>query len=157
MKSTKLSPPWYGYVNEIKALFEKDPDIKISFDEDNVELKLYVEGTDKYEALTKIIPEEMNFGGTVLKIAIVPANVSEGGASLFKAAFKGNPSVSQMEEVTGVFTNPVLYIAFKKEVIQYYDDNLGDINGNKSSLLEEIARDVFKEKDSGVLFCTDVV
>ena len=51
-------------------------------------------------------------------------------------------------------TNPFVYVMFKPEVVQYWDDNLGDPHGNISTLAQEIARDVF-EDGNGVYFSTD--
>ena len=51
-------------------------------------------------------------------------------------------------------TNPLHYVVFKNRVVQYWSDNLGDINGNTSTLYENIARDVFGETDN-VCFNTD--
>ena len=156
MKDTKMSPPWLGYYNKIKALFGKDEDIKIEFDNDEMVLKMFIDSTDKYEALKNLLPREKDFGGAVLHIVLVPANKDQKQFGHdFKAVFKGNPAVAEMHEVTGVFTNPLLYISFEKEVIQYYDDNIGDLHGNRSALLEDIAREVFESKTEGIYFCTD--
>lgn len=43
---------------------------------------------------------------------------------------------------------------FKKEVVQYFTDNLGDYNGYRSTLYENIARDIFGDI-VGVFFCTN--
>jgi hypothetical protein len=40
---TNLSAPWITMYHEIEALFKKDPDIKVVYDEENVVVKLYVE------------------------------------------------------------------------------------------------------------------
>jgi hypothetical protein len=45
------------------------------------------------------------------------------------------------------------YVAFKKEVVQFYADNLRDPNGFKSTLYQDIAEDVFGEKNN-VCYCT---
>lgn len=41
-----------------------------------------------------------------------------------------------------------------KEVVQYFNDNIGDINGNCSTLYEIIARDIFPNVN-GIYFCTE--
>ena len=38
----KLAPPWVTFVNEVKALFDEDPQVRVVYDNDTVELKLYV-------------------------------------------------------------------------------------------------------------------
>ena len=59
-----------------------------------------------------------------------------------------------MIDIEGVFVNPIHYCVFKKEVAQYWGDNLGDPHGNVSTLYQEIAKDIFGES-GGVIFCTD--
>ena len=76
-------------------------------------------------------------------------------AQLYNAAFSGNAAFVNTIPVEGVFTNPILYVVFEKEVVQYFNDDLGDPHGNRSTLYQELAKEVFPEHD-GVLYCTDV-
>ena len=153
MKTVKLSSPWVQYVNKINALFERDPEIKLVYDNDKVELKLFVEDNSKAEAITSILPAEKTFGNVILKITVVPANTEDSISARFTKAFKGNPILKDMIVVQDVFTNPVTYCVFEKKVVQYYDDNLGDPHGLKSTLYQDLASEIF-EKHDGVLFCT---
>lgn len=153
MKELKLSPPWNTFVSELKALFGEDPDIKIVYDEDAYEVKLYVEDEAKAEALTQLIPEQRIYGNVALKVTIVPANSQdENGADLVEAAFKGNPVLKEVLRLKTPF-GEYDYAIFRKEVVQFYNDDLTDPHGNESTLFEDIARDVFG--DTGVFFCTD--
>lgn len=156
MNNTKLSPPWYGYFKEINALFGEDPEIEIRIDPDEMTLKLFVDNTDKTVALQELLPESVNFGGIELKISIVPANVevANNNTRLFDIAFRGNPVVSEIVEVPDVLSNPMTYVAFRKEVVQYYNDNIGDLYGNRNTLMQEIANEVFTNHE-GVFFCTE--
>lgn len=154
----KMAPPWVSYVNAIVAMFEKDPDVEVIYDNDNMGVKLYVNGTAKAEALTKLLPTEKTFGNVTLTVTVVPANNnSDDPIKLFRDAFYGNEAVSDIwtapMEVTQ--SNPFTYVVFQKEVVQYYNDNLGDAHGNRSTLYEEIAREIF-ENHPGIYFCTDV-
>ena len=149
-----LSPPWVMYVSKVKKVFEKDPDIDVSFDENEMLLTFLVNNTDKYEALTNLFPAEKNFGGQVLNIMVLPANLGEKDTKYYlKKLFKGNEAVTEIQDVN-ISTNTMTYIQFEKKVIQYWADNLGDLNGNKSTLMENIARELFENVD-GVFFCTD--
>ena len=155
-KEMKLSPPWVKYFKELKALFEFDPHVSVTFDEDEYVIKVYVEGAVKAEALTEILPMEKEFGNVVVKIEVIPANLSaDNPAELFKAAFEGNPVFAYAISPVGVF-NAFKYIVFKPEVVQFYNDDLGDVNGNCTTLYQDIAKDVFKDFN-GVYFCTDEV
>ena len=153
---TTLSSPWIKFYREIEALFKEDPEIKIVYDEDEPEVKLYVENTEKAEAIAQLLPAAKAFGNVVLKITIIPANAlgESPKASLFRKAFKGNPAFSFIASVEGIFTNPISYVVFKNKVVQFFNDDLSDINGNCSTLYQELAKDVFGETD-GIFFCTD--
>jgi hypothetical protein len=142
-------------VNELVELFGQDPDVIVRYDEDENKVSLFVEGTEKAMALGQLLPCEKEFGGAVLTIDVVPANSDEDptDADLIKMAFKGNPVVEDIVD-RELFAHEVTYVAFAKEVVQYYNDNLGDLWGNKSTLLEDIARDVFDGKNKDVYFCT---
>ena len=66
-KGLNLASPWAIFYHEVQALFEKDENIKIIFDEENYVIKLYVTGTDKAVALEKLLPQEKDFGNITLK------------------------------------------------------------------------------------------
>ena len=154
MENTRLVPPWNEYVIKIKALFEMDHEIQIRYDQDDVILYLFVDNSDKYEALINLLPEEVDFGGQKLTIKIIPANGEKNVRQYMKTLFKENPVVHKIEDVAGPLSNPMTFIEFNKQIVQYYNDNIGDLHGNRTTVLEEIAREVFENKD-GVFFCTD--
>lgn len=154
MKKFKLSSPWVSYYNKLVALFGDDPDIKINYNEDENVVTLYVEGTDKAEAIDALLPEEKVFGNVTLKITVVPANAPKTKIDIYRKAFEGNPAYSYAVTVAGISSNDFNFVVFKNKVVQYWNDNLGDINGNESTLYQNIANDVFEDKD-GIYFCTD--
>lgn len=152
MENVKLSPPWDEYVKKITHLFEQDDDIHIC--NKDRELDIYVDNTDKYEALTHLFPEEKVFGNVSLAIKIIPANEKEKTTrDYIKNLFKGNCAVTNIEDVS-VGTNTMTFIEFEKVIVQYYNDNLADLHGNRTTVMEQIAREVFDNID-GVYFCTD--
>lgn len=150
----KKSAPWITYFRKLEALFGEDPEIKIEHFNAPALLKMYVDNPAKADAISQLLPEEVTFGGVVAEIQVIPSNKSLTKAELFTQAFTGNPAFSRMVDVEGVFTNPIHYCVFNKEVVQYWDDNLCDINGNESTLYQDIAEDVFEDTD-GVMFCTE--
>ena len=130
-KNMKLSPPWVTYVHEVQALFEEDPEIKISYDESSYKLKLFVDNSDKATALAKILPEKKEFGNVVLTIEIVPANQNDASIDeVFQKAFLGNPAMARIVAIDTPF-GTVNYAAFQKKVIQFFNDQMDDINGNR--------------------------
>lgn len=151
----KLAAPWVAYFNEVKALFGDDPEIKLEYNNDNYEIKMYVDNQEKADALTQLIPAEKAFGNIVVKTIVIPSNKLQVNKSkLFEAAFKGNPAYSFMASAEGIFSNPITYIVFKNKVVQFWNDDLSDIYGNRSTLYQDIAKDIFGE-NSGIFFCTD--
>ena len=158
MAIIKKSAPWVTYYKEVNELFKKDKDVFVVFDEENVELKIYVKDQIKASAIQYLMPTEKEFGNVVLKIDVIPANGKElrevstsNIVTIACDAFRDNDAVYMVTDVRAVFD--LVYVIFRKEVVQFFDDNIGDINGNCSTLYEVIARDVFK--GIGIKYCTD--
>ena len=155
IKNLNLSSPWEIYYKEICAMFGKDEDIKIVFDNDKYVIKLYVTGTDKANALTKLLPVEKSFGNVTVKTTVIPANNEVlTDEELYNMAFDGNPvfDFAVHGRGTGIVSDNT-YVVFKKEVVQYFNDSLNDINGLCSTLYQEIAKDIFGSK-TGICYCT---
>ena len=155
-ENVKISSPWISYYREINELFGADPDVHVEYDNENITVKLYVDGQDKADAIAYLLPQQKEFGNVVLNIEVIPANKSMTKIDYVERAFKGNPNFSRVVripiEVTQ--TNPFNYAMFRNFVTQYFNDNLHDPHGNVNTLLENIARDVIGE-DEGVYFSTD--
>lgn len=150
----KLSSPWVEFYRKIEALFEQDDEVKVVYEEGNNEVKLYVENARKADALTQLLPVEKTFGNVTLKITVIPANDGKvSKADLFAEAFDGNPALSYIQHVDAVI-GTFDYAAFQNKVVQFFNDNLSDINGNCSTLYQDIAKDVFGT-EAGVFFCTE--
>lgn len=156
MAKLNLSSPWVIYYRQINAMFDKDPEINVVFDENNTEINIFVENVDKADALEQLLPVKKEFGNVVLRINVIPANkVGESKADLFRRAFEGNEALSFINtvDIGGVFRNT--YIVFKKEVVQYFTDDLSDVYGVHSGLYQDIAKEIFGTQQ-GIYFCTDV-
>lgn len=156
MPNLKLSPPWITFVHELDALFGPDPEIEIVYENTEPRVKLYVESTSKAEALTKLLPVEKEFGNVVLKIEVIPANEDKDTpVDLIRRAFEDNPVLEQIASVSNPY-GTINYAIFKREVVQFYNDQMDDAYGNKNTLYQEIAKDVFGQQD-GVYFCTSAL
>ena len=159
-KVEKLSP-WMDYVNKLEAFFAKDKDVIIDYieKEDTRVIKIKVNGQKKADALELLLPPVKTFGNVDVDLIVIPSNEEETKASLIRAALEGNEAVNYIETTSPPFSsNPFTYVVFKKEVVQYWDDNLGDINGLTSTLYQNLARELFCEDEwdsGGVYFCTD--
>ena len=153
--NTKLSPPWVEYIQKLTCLFGSDPEIEFDFDEENYTVKMYVNNNVKAEALIQLLNPDIEFGNVTLHVQVIPNNEDEvSEVQLFRRAFDGNPVLSYVKTVGDKSLGFRNYAVFKKEVVQYWADNLQDIYGNKSTLYENIARDVLNCSD--MFYSTDV-
>ena len=151
----KLAAPWTTYYREMKALFGDDKQIKVIFDEDDAAIKLYVDNAAKAEALTKMLPIEKTFGNVKVAISVIPANGLAATEDAFNIAnaFANNPILDHVTDIDGVLGFSITYISFVNKVVQFFNDDLSDEFGFKSTLYEDIARDIFGDVN-GVAFCT---
>lgn len=179
MANLKLSAPWEITYKKINAMFEEDPEVNVIIDRDvnTVNLyadnavsdtidiyvntvKLYVNNANKAYALNELLKKSYDYGPVELKVIVVPTSKGNAtatgwkGTVLYRAAFYRNPIFEYAVDGPAVFTNPITYVVFHPQVIQYFTDDLGDINGYHSTLAQDIAKDIFEDRD-GVFYCTE--
>lgn len=154
-RNLKLSSPWISYVHKLEALFGPDPDITVRYNEDREAVYLNVHGYDKAHALEQLLPAVVTFGNVSMDVIVVPDNNVPDIVELYRNALTGNPLFREIISITPEgSSNAFNYVMFKPDVIQYWDDNLGDPHGNISTLAQNLAGDVFKGI-SGMYFCTE--
>ena len=151
---TKLSPPWITYYSELTKFFSNDPEVHPMFNKENMTISIFVDNTDKADALTSLLKPCVEFGNVNVAINVIPPNNSQKTRfELMKIALANNPACKEFKSVKDVFGNKINYALFNNEVVQFFADNIGDPNGFKTMLYSEIAEDIFKEHD-GVFFST---
>ena len=156
MNEVKLSPPWITFFHELRALFENDKEVKIQFDYDNYCIKIFVDNDEKADALRKLLPEEKWFGSVVVNIIVIPANMEkESKERLFRKAFAGNDAVKDIVVVDDVYSFDAGYVVFSGKPVQFFNDDLSSLNGIKTMLYQDIAKDVFGDVDGMFFFCTE--
>ena len=155
MAELSIAPPWFTYMDEIKALFDQDPDVQVDINEDEHIVKLYVEGQEKQEAIERVLLKTKDFGGVEVRTIVYPANemAEERAIDIFKKAFKGNPVVKGFQDGDPSQPFSFDYVIFSKDVVQFANDNTADYCGNTTMLFEAVARDVFP--NWGIFFCTE--
>lgn len=157
MAKLKMLSPWMVFYREIDAIFKYDAEVQVVYDEDEQVIKLFVDNSSKADALAQILPAEKEFGNVTVQIAVVPSNslLKTSTENLMNRAFVGNGAVRGVISTKDIPGFPsITYVIFKKKVVQYFTDNLGDYNGITSTLYQDIAKDVFVNT-AGVYFCTD--
>lgn len=160
----KLSTPWATYANMLAALFKYDDDILIGdiceVNNEDVQYNLDIEVYDhnKFLALWQILPRVAEFGNAKMQFSVFDLeNVSGENVNytkIFKTIFNDNPILKEICIKPDFFGMEQSYICFNPEVIQFPNDNAGDINGNWSGLAEDIARKVFANFTPNIHFCT---
>lgn len=153
----KLAPPWVTTMKKLEALFGLDKGIRVEVDDSAPSVKLYVGNAAKASALEALLPSSWKFGNVECPVTVVPGN--DGTKRVFKtageaveAAFDGNPAVAVIRPVSKGLFKDLSYVAFKREVVQFFNDDLADINGNWSGLYADIAKELLDA--DGVFFCT---
>lgn len=156
MAILKLSAPWQTYYRELCLLFEKDEEVRIVYDTDQQIISIYVDNAAKADAMYVALPSEKEFGNITLTINVISTSESPRNlrSSIYKDLFFGNSIVKEVVTVDEIMTNPITYVIFKKEVVQYFNDDLSDAHGVCSTLYQDIAKRVF-EPNKNVHFCTD--
>ena len=143
-ENVSLSAPWESFICELQALFGADSSVRLIRNDDEKEIRLLVDGTEKAEALRELLPAEKVFGNVTLKINVVPSNVvATSMIDLFRKAFEGNPAVRFIGNSSGPIGSDYNYIAFEPEVVQFFADDLGNYGGYKTMLYRDVAKDVF--------------
>ena len=113
MKKLDLVSPWVDFFREMEAMFAKDKDVKVIFDEDDLVIRLLVEDQDKAEALEKLLVKEKTFGSVTVKVVVVPANkLKSKNDDLFRAAFSGNEALVDVQTLEGAFSNPITFVVY---------------------------------------------
>lgn len=163
MMNLAIEAPWYTYGKQLIALFGPDPAITVGDVEesttDDVDffVNIEVSNHEKFIALDRVLPKVKTFGNITLGIYLYDEeNATAGNDAIeqYKTIFKGNPLVSEIIEAEDMTGDSHGFIMFKPQVIQFYDDNLFDYNGNWSGLAQDIAKEVFEDEIRGIHFCT---
>jgi len=163
-QTLRLSSPWNIFYKKVAALFAQDPEVTVLYNDEEPELKLWVKGNnEKASALNRFLTRQKEFGNVLLNMSVVgddgnPVNdINCTTEEALRIAFKNNDALSFIHCVETMFKDRVTYVVFRKTVVQYFCDNMMDIHGVKSTLYEDIARDVFEGvlDNNMISFCTD--
>jgi len=165
MPRLHVSPPWEEYKSRLEVFFKDDKDIRIIYDDENPTdriITLYVENATKADALSILLCDTKEFGNITVHVRVMPCNVTRVSyvkndvadpEQLFRNAFAGNPIVDTINVIRGIRDAELVYIMFKNEVVQYWNDNLSDYNGFCSTLYQILAHEIFNDIPN-VYYCT---
>lgn len=163
MKNLKLEAPWYSFQKKVKALFEQDPDFKVgeiiepNDGKLNYAFDIEVRNHQKFLALDRVLPKVKTFGNITVGIILYDeenTGAKESVAELYRTIFEGNPLVKDIREAVDQTGTPHGFVRFRPQVVQFFDDNIADFNGNWTGLAQDIATEVFASECRGIHFCT---
>lgn len=161
MKRINLEAPWETFAKKVAALLANDPDIIVGelmndpSERGDYALAIPVYNHEKFLALDRLLPGSKKFGNVTLSIDLYDEeNAEVDTEGLFQTLFKDNPVFDSVQTLTDPAGGEWTYVVFRPEVIQFFDDDLTDVNGNWTGIAEDIAREVFAENARGVYFCT---
>lgn len=160
MGNLNLSAPWITYWRKMKALFAGDPDIEIGEIEQVEDSKDYafdimVGDADKYMALDRVLNRVKIFGNITLIIRLMNASAEvDDTIEIYKRIFDKNPIVKNIKVIVDNVGVSHGYVRFWPEVVQFFDDDLTDYDGNYNGLAEDIAREAFDDAAHAIYFCT---
>ncbi len=163
MLKLNLEAPWYTFRKKVNALFERDPDIRVGEvykPEDgstDYAFDLEVKNHEKFLALDRVLPKVQNFGNITLRIVLFDEENSLGEddrVELYRTIFEGNGIVEDVVDTMDFAGIRHGFVCFKPQVVQFFDDDTSDLNGNWSGLAMDIAREIFEKECPGIHFCT---
>lgn len=154
-----IESPWARFVKMLKALFDADPEITVGdIHEDETAdfaVDIEVKNHEKFMALDRLLPGVKTFGAVTLRLVLFDEeNRAVNPAELFKTLFRGNPILRDVVTRTDPAGVPWSYVVFEPRVLQFFDDNLADYQGNWSGLAQDIAPEIFEGNAGAVHFCT---
>ena len=160
-KKTNLQAPWITLYNKIRAMFEQDEDITVEpiaqISDGVYDICLSSAHSVKLNAIEKILKNKFEMGNITVNVKFKYENENDDMISLhdFEVAFAGNAIFSQAKALDNPWEYNASYVIFSKDVVQFYNDDLTDIYGNFNGLAEDIAREIFKETELPIYYCTE--
>lgn len=161
-EGAKLSPPWYQYQRQVLNLFQGDPELKISDLEEvnDGEYTFSIESQNgaKLQAIEKLIGRTKMIGNVKVVIDYKYADGSnESWAEVVEAAFQGNPLFKEViVERDPIMQVEFSYAIFARDIISFWNDNLGDYSGNEHYIVADLAKEVVSAK-TNINFCTEAI
>ena len=149
-KSTDISPPIYQVYHMLRAFLGADQDITVEVNEKSKYLNVIISDASKYKAYLTILKDKINdfeirVNGKKRTAKYTPTTES------ITAALITHPMINDIQEIE-VLGFRRLFIMFKQNVVQYYDDNFSHPYGLVTTIAEDLARKIFTIP--GVCICT---
>lgn len=156
MSCFELSSPWVEHYKKLVTLFGMDDEVgSIEYDDKAKAVTIRVDNQGKAELLGRHLRSEVTFGNVTLRVNVVPGNEPDNRLADMRHIFEGNPVVSDIVVTENPVQGETTHVMFEPIVVQYFNDDLSHPDGVRTTIYEELARDVFEDID-GVFFNTEV-
>lgn len=146
MNNLKLSSPWETYRNKLAAFFELDECVTVG-DVTDIDggktVTVSVTNRQKAAALEKVLRKRVEFGNVVLTVTVYDASGEETLADVLKAAFAYNETVRRVMTGTDHTGTEHIFVICEPDVVQFFNDDISDYQGNFNALAADVARELF--------------
>lgn len=148
LNESGLSSPWEGIHHRLLALFADDDTVKVAEKiTDDYVLNIVVYDTNKYNALCRRLRQQYTFGNVTLTIALYDAANNEDDeiseVKDLETILNGNKYFDRIESIKDFMGFEHNYCIFSREIMQYFNDNCCDPNGNEFKLMQDLAPVIF--------------
>ena len=144
-------PPVFTVANRYKALFDGDKEVKIEVEQKDNTISILVANSLKAACIDKIVDR---ISDPSITIKVINLNYDRDVSDLLKYSFEGNPHFSRIIKCEPIEGTEVYSTVFKKEVIQFSNDNGGAIEGKETRVMEQLARELLHP--GKMTFCTEL-
>ncbi len=160
----RLSPPWYTLWNKVKYSIGEDPEVVVGdlqTQSDPFIIPIRVDNRQKAQALASIMNPSYSLGNIHINVEISdssgkiisPINPTspEQLSEMVQTGLQGNHLF--LKVVTQpLFPNArlIVFPVFKKEVIQFYNDDLSDLYNNFNNVAALVFQNVLKPAPGGI-------
>ena len=135
---------WHNYIRKLEMLFSEDEDVEVgnySVVGNVVHIDILCHDIERFQALRMVLKSNIFIDGKrILLDFVYDGTTTDDYDETFRKAFSGNPYFKEI--VRNDEHKEFDYAVFKKEVISYFSDNVGDYNGNSNELVADIVKDV---------------
>ena len=137
-------------------MFGRDPEVHVKdlaeIGECRYSYMILISDKEKAKAIKAILPQNVKMGNIEIDLAILGPDeddidpLDKSDSEIYEKAFSENP-IFEKTAVRSFGPFETSYCIFKKEVIQFWNDDLYDYYGNYSRLASDIARELFNPSE----------
>jgi len=159
----KMSPPWHTFHNFLKHSIGRDHCVDVLEMEEISDIRfliqIEVKNRDKALALATILEPCKNFGNIDVYVEVLhcgkivkPSCKHQDVCSVIETIEKALDTNYYFKKVEHVdfFGTPIIFPTFKKEVIQFFNDDLSDFYQNFNGVAAHVFREVLRFEVDGI-------